>query len=79
MVALSPDAVGRRPATGCYNGCGLGKVGEGRPHPLEGRVGCKLNENAGSPKYIIAEPRVGYRKAKGGGAPGDETAEPAKG
>ena len=49
------------PATGCYIGYGLDKFGEGRPHPLGGRVGCKLDEDGGTPKYIFAEPRVGYR------------------
>ena len=31
----------------------------------------KLGDDAGSPKYIFTEPRVGYRMAKGEG-PGQE-------
>ena len=67
------------PTTGCYIGCGLDKLSEGRPRALEGRVRCKLDEDAGSLKYIFLDPRVGYRMTKGGGAAGDELGELAKG
>ena len=29
------------------------------------RLRCKLGDNADSPKYIVAEPRIGYRMPKG--------------
>ena len=33
--------------------------------PTGGRRGCKFEGDVGSPKYISADPRVGYRMVKG--------------
>ena len=47
---------------------GLGRSGDrGSVRTYVKRLRRKLREDAGNPKYIFAEPRVGYRMPKGGG------------
>ena len=51
---------------------GLGSSGDSRPvRTAVKNLRRKLGDDAGSPKYIFTEPRVGYRMAKGEG-PGQE-------
>ena len=51
---------------------GLGHSGErGSVRTYVKRLRRKLGEDADSPKYIFAEPRVGYRMPKGGQPSGE--------
>ena len=51
---------------------GLGRSGDrGSVRTYVKRLRRKLREDAGNPKYIFAEPRVGYRMAKGGHTSGE--------
>ena len=51
---------------------GLGRSGErGSVRTYVKRLRRKLGEDAGGPKYIFAEPRVGYRMPKGGQPSGE--------
>ena len=51
---------------------GLGRSGDrGSVRTYVKRLRRKLGEDAGSPKYIFAEPRVGYRMPKGGQPAGE--------
>ncbi len=51
---------------------GLGHSGErGSVRTYVKRLRRKLREDSGNPKYIFAEPRVGYRMAKGGHTSGE--------
>ena len=43
------------------------------------RLRRKLGEDAGAPRYILSEPRVGYRMPAPGGEPPDAEDEPAGG
>ena len=54
---------------------GLGRSGErGSVRTYVKRLRRKLREDAGNPKYIFAEPRVGYRMPKGGEPSGEPPA-----
>ena len=55
---------------------GLGRSGEkGSVRTYVKRLRRKLGEDADSPKYILAEPRVGYRMPRGGQPPGEPPAD----
>ena len=54
---------------------GLGRSGDrGSVRTYVKRLRRKLGEDAGNPKYIFAEPRVGYRMPKGGEPSGEPPA-----
>ena len=54
---------------------GLGRSGDrGSVRTYVKRLRRKLREDAGNPKYIFAEPRVGYRMPKGGQTSGEPPA-----
>ena len=54
---------------------GFGRSGErGSVRTYVKRLRRKLGEDAGSPKYLFAEPRVGYRMPKGGQTSGEPPA-----
>ena len=54
---------------------GLGRSGDrGSVRTYVKRLRRKLREDAGNPKYIFAEPRVGYRMPKGGQTSGEAPA-----
>ena len=54
---------------------GLGRSGDrGSVRTYVKRLRRKLHEDAGNPKYIFAEPRVGYRMPKGGEPSGEPSA-----